>query len=180
MTIHPSQLLKFLGKSRAAELGSDKNEVRSLSFVVFALFFYQLMEPGIDIAFIHESLTRRVTIQSHMSAAMGVAFFATALMLLPHLANLTFFPKRLSQRLPRKLAAIAAMIGAVLWAVLGFLAWPLHYDWLSGVYLVRSAVDLYLGVLLGISLNAQQAREAYELAQRRQALIDQAKREVSE
>ncbi|UNA00790.1 hypothetical protein ZHS_34 [Edwardsiella phage vB_EpM_ZHS] len=164
-SVHPSQLLEFLGASRAAEFGSDRVEVRSLSFIVFALFFYQLAEPGFYITFVRESLFYRVASLNNLNHVLGTAFFVAACMILPHLVNLVFFPKQLARKLPRKIAAFAAMGGAVIWGFLGYKAWPLDYEWLSVVCLLRASIDLWLGVLLGLSVNAQQARDAHEAAQ---------------
>jgi len=165
MTIHPSRLVELLGTSKAARLGDDKVEVRSLSFIVFALFFYQLAEPGFYVAFIPDSLFYRVAAIGHLNALIGAAFFLVAALILPHLVALIFFPQKLAKKLPRKLAACAAIGGAFIWGFLGYRAWPLDYDWLSALCLCRAFFDLWLGVQLGISVNAQQAREAYEAAQ---------------
>lgn len=162
MTIHPSDLLRILGAAPAARLGDSRVEVRSLSFVVFALFFYQLAEPGFYISSVSESLFYRVAGLNHMRAPIAFAFFLAAALILPHLASLAFFPDQLHRKLPRKLAAYAAIGGSFVWGFLGYKAWPLDYDWLSGICLLRAFIDLWLGVVLGISVNAQQAREAKE------------------
>lgn len=167
MTIHPSQLLDFLGSSKAARFGTDRVEVRSLSFIVYALFFYQLVEPGFYISSVSDSLFYKVAQLSHMRAGISAAFFVLAALIVPHLVNLVFFPDRLDRKLPRKLAGYAAIGGAFVWGFLGYRAWPLDYDWLSGICMLRASIDLWMGVLLGISVNAQQAREAKEAAEAR-------------
>lgn len=170
MTLHPSELLEVLGASPAAKLGDERVEVRSLSFVVFCLFFYQLAEPGFYISSVSDSLFYKVANLHHMRAPISAAFFLSALMILPHLVNLAFFPGKLARKFPRRLAAYASILGAFVWGFLGYKAWPLDYEWLSFICMLRASIDLWLGVILGISVNAQQAREAKATAESKQRI----------
>jgi hypothetical protein len=82
-----------------------------------------------------------------------------ALMLLPHMFSLAFLPGKLSCQWPRKLAATACIVTAGSWAMLGYLSEPIDADMLTTFFMVKAFLSLWLGIVLGLSLNAQQARE---------------------
>ena len=169
MLAHPRDLLDYITQAKVAELGSDRVEVRLMSITIALMFFYQLGEPGTYILFIEDSATARVARVSHIAApVIGMLFYMTACMLMPLLVALVFTPHALSCKMPRQLAAAAGIAGSALWILLAILARPLDMDWLSTVFLLRAAVDLGLGLLFGISLNAQHAKEAAERARRRE------------
>lgn len=173
--IHAHDLLRWINDSRIASMGTDRAEVRSLSFVVMAVFFAQLVEPGVYIAFIDDSLTYKVATLNTLGGRlpMAILFFCAAAMLIPHLIALAFFPDRLGCQWPRALAARAGILGAASWALLSYLSSPLDYEWLTTVYGTRAFVDLWLAVLFGLSLNAQQAREKAAAILRTQRMREQ-------
>lgn len=51
------------------------------------------------------------------------------------------------------------MVGAVSWAILAYLSVDLDFDGVWTAYAVRAGVDLWVSVIIGLSLNSQQARE---------------------
>ena len=157
MNIRPTQLQRYIRSSRIILQGSDRAEVRSLSFMLIAVILYQLCQPAAYILLVPESVTHRV---ANLVSGIGIAgaFLLSAGMLLPHLIALAFFPKSLGCRWPRKMAACAGFIGAFMWGALGYISAPLDYEWVTIVFVVNSLFDLWIAVLLGISLNAQQAR----------------------
>lgn len=158
--IHASDLLRWLNNSRVAAMGSDRAEVRSLSFALMGVLFYQLAEAAYFIAFISDALIYRVAeLSTFPRWAVVSAFAGAASMLIPHLVALSFFPKTLSCRWPRTLASWAGMVGAVSWAILAYLSVDLDFDGVWTAYAVRASVDLWVSVIIGLSLNSQQARE---------------------
>jgi hypothetical protein len=158
--LHAEDMLRWIRESRLAALGSDRAEVRALSFVLVCYFIEQLVEVGTYVAFIEESLTHRVaSLSAFGTVPLAVAFFGAAAMLVPHWVALAWVPDTLGCRWPRVLAARAGIIGAASWGLLAYLSSPLDYDWLTTVYGTRAFVDLWMAVLFGLSLNAQQARE---------------------
>lgn len=173
--IHARDLLRWIDDSRIAAMGTDRAEVRSLSFVVMAVLFEQFIEAGAYIAFIDDSLTYRVATLNALGGrlVMALLFFGAAAMLVPHLIALAFFPDRLGCQWPRALAARAGIIGAASWGLLAYLSSPLDFEWLTTVYGTRAIVDLWLAVLFGLSLNAQQARERAAAILRQQRMRDQ-------
>lgn len=172
MTIHPSQALKYLSGSKAAAMGTDRVEVRLYAATIALLFFYQLGEPGTYVLFIEDSVMHKVARLSQFPTAVALGFYATALMLLPLMAVLAFAPDRLACKLPRKLACFAGIAGSFMWLSMAVLARPLDYEWAAYVFAIRAFVDLGLGVLFGLSLNAQHAREALERAEARKGTGD--------
>ncbi|MGJ7544641.1 hypothetical protein [Variovorax sp. LT1R16] len=164
MTVHPSDLLRYLGTSQVIRLGSDRAEVRSLSFIVMSFLLYQLVEPGVYIVFVRDSITHKVAGLTY-APLLAAGYFISAALVLPHLLALAFAPGLLACRAPRKLAAVGAFMGAILWGTLALLSAPLDFDWVTPVYIARAMFDLWIAVLMGISLNAQQARlKAEDLA----------------
>jgi hypothetical protein len=173
--IHSHDLLRWIHDSRVAAMGTDRAEVRSLSFVVMTVFLAQLVEAGFYIGFIDESLTYKVATLSALGGRLplAIAFFGAASMLVPHLVALAFFPDKLGCQWPRALAARAGIVGAASWGLMAYLSSPLDYEWLTTVYGTRAMVDLWLAVLFGLSLNAQQARERIAVLTRRHQLHEQ-------
>jgi hypothetical protein len=158
--ITPSDLLRWINQSRLAALGNDRSEVRALAFMVEVVFFALVSEPGLFIGFIDESLQWKVASMSAFGRwPMAIAFIAAALMVLPHMFTLAFLPEKLSCQWPRKVAAFGCIVAAASWGMLAYISNPLDYEWLTGLFLSKCLVSLWLGVIVGLSLNAQQARE---------------------
>jgi hypothetical protein len=178
--IHASDLLRWINNSRIAAMGTDRAEVRSLSFVVESLFFYHLIEPGFYILFVPESLTWKVAGLSQFGRwPVALVFIGAALMLVPHLVTLAFFPDRLGCQWPRALAARAGLFGATVWIMLAYLSVDLDYEWLTTFFGARVGMDLWVSTVFGLSLNAQQAREkaaAIIRLQRLQSAVHQAQK----
>lgn len=169
MTIHPSQVLNHLTTSRAASLGSDRVEVRLMSITICLMFMFQLGEPGSYILFVPGSVTHGVAAAMPVNyAAVGVLFYLNAALLVPLLSLLVFRPDQLRRRGPRQVACLAGIFGAVMWGLMATTSLDVAGTrWLTAIFAARAFADLGLGLLFGVSLNAQQAREAaVELLQR--------------
>lgn len=163
---HPSQILKYITSSKVAELGSDRVEVRLMSITIALMFLYQLGEPGTYALFIEDSMVHKVASTLYSPLGIGIMFYVTAAMLMPLIVMLLFMPSKLQCKLPRQLAALAGIVGAVLWGLMATRSMEIDVKWLTTVFALRAFVDLGLGLLFGLSLNAQHAKEAVEKLQK--------------
>jgi hypothetical protein len=171
--IHAADLLRWINDSRLAGMGNDRAEVRALAFMLMVVFFAMVAEPGLFIGFFSQSLMWKVaSLCTFGRWPVAGLFTVAALMLLPHMFTLAFLPGKLSCQWPRKMAATACIFTAGSWAMLGYLSEPIDADMLTTFFMVKAFLSLWLGIVLGLSLNAQQARERAAALMRWQRMKD--------
>lgn len=161
----PRALLQYLGRSKMSELGTDsRTEARVKDATIALLFVYMLAEPGTYALFIEGSLINMVAnMLPYRWINIGGLFYGCAAMLLPQLYQIAFHPERAPTcRQPRKLAAFAGVAGAVVWGLMAVMSRPVDVEWLTTLFAAKAFINLGLGLLFGIGLNAQYAHEAQE------------------
>jgi len=142
----------------------DRLEVRLLSLYITLSFINDLIGPITYIFNLSPSLLYKVANLSHASWLVGSMFVAGLCFALPHAVALTFFPRTLGTRWPRKAATLAAAIVMLTWAYLAVLTLPVDAGPAFWLYLRQAVESAGLAFLFAISLNAQLLRSLYRLA----------------
>ncbi len=139
----------------------QKLEVRVYAWIVTAVLMLLIGEPMVYILDVPDAVVARVARLTFSPPAVACVFALSLLAVVPHFVALSFLPKRLGIMWPRQLAAAGAALAAVMWLVLWSRAQPLDFGSVDWAFGFRCVATFLIGGTYGISLNAQQLREAH-------------------
>lgn len=161
----PEVLAGMRAKSIPTPAQQDNMEVRLWTLFVTWTFLIDLTGPITYVFGFAPSLLHQVAVVSHGPWLVGGAFLLAMLMMVPHTIVLTFYPRHMGLRWPRKMATAAAALVLVTWGYLAVQSTRLDYGPLHWLYVRQCIPTFFLAMLYAVSLNAQLLRRIYKLMQ---------------
>lgn len=162
MTIRPHQLARFIAESPALPRDKDRSEVRVYSTIITGGVLGSFVMTALYVWRLEPSPIKLVADLTHAAGPFALGFALLALAMVPHLVDLLFRPGHLRDKGPRKMAAGAMVVAAVLWGLLANRARPLDLGLIPLTYWATALGYLLVGGAYGYSLNAQLASEQDE------------------
>lgn len=159
MTVLPGELRAYLACHPRLVLDQDFTEARLFALTVTGSFFYAMLEPIFYIMTVESSMIHKCALLTGSPLLVSLIFGFTAVSLLPQIVVLLFFPHLRTAKLPRRMAAAAAVIAAVMWGLLGTLARPLDAGMLHWIYWANTLGYMIIGGMYAFSLNTQLLNE---------------------
>lgn len=154
------EVKRLIALAPALPLNPDRTEVRIMAAVITLGFVAHSLKSAYYLLMVGVGPLARVVRDSPIpTGCIAALFVLAALATLPHVVSLTFMPRTLACKFPRRAAAYSALGIAVAWLYLANRAYPMHLGGVWAVYLCNMLGCVVVSMTYGFSVNAQQLRE---------------------